>query len=221
MTNVIILLYGSYAKGENNDYSDIDVLVITDNMEKNFLESSVFKNIDIDIKKIDLKIMSRENFAKLVEINSLYVHHLKECSIFLKGEKDFLSITSKLNTYVAPKSEIKKLVDLASDCLRSIDEIGVNIFDLSILFTFLRNAIILLNYKNGVLEFNKFKLLSTYELNEKFVSIREAYFLCYDAKLKYSRNISTNIIFERWNDNMKKSIKEFINLFLEEMENDN
>lgn len=221
MTNDIILVYGSYAKGEANDNSDIDVLVITDNIKKNFLELEVFKNMAINMGKIDLKIMSRKNFLKLVEINSLFVHHLKECSMFLEGAEEFLSITSKLGRYIIPKSEVVKLVDLANDCLRSIDKIGINIFDLSILFTFLRNAIILLNYKNGALEFNKFKILSMYESNDKFVNIREVYFLCYDAKLKYNRNIPKIRLFERWSDNMKKTIKNFINKFLEGMHNEN
>lgn len=52
-----IVLYGSYAKGTNNENSDIDIAVIVDEVEGSFLEQEarlykIRRNIDANIEPI-------------------------------------------------------------------------------------------------------------------------------------------------------------------------
>lgn len=216
------MIYGSYAKGESNENSDIDVLLITE--ESKPFERDLITLVDksIDLNRVDLKIMSYSYFYKLVLINSLFIHHLKECGIFLKGEDRFISDTRNVGKYIITKNETKKLIILAKDCLKSISKSGVNLFDLNILFTFFRNAIILLNYKKGKLEFNKIKLLQIYEFQYKdSVNINKIYFLCNRAKLKYNRNIDNGELLYEWNNSMRNTIIKFIKYFSKEINYEN
>lgn len=218
--NDIVLLYGSYAKGESTEMSDVDVLVINNdeyvsNQIKSLIESEV-KNLE----KLDLKHMTHEHFMKLVSINSLFVHHLIESGIFLKGREEFDKFTKSISRYSIQQNEVLNLIGLAEDCLSSICTNGVNIFDLSILFTFLRNGIILINYKYGTLEFSKLKLLAKYkEQSKKFPDIENTYLLCYDAKLKYNRNLKGEPILNKWKNKNKNDIILFIEIFREEFLN--
>jgi len=58
-----IILYGSYAKGTNNDYSDIDVAVICDKYDGDVLKAnsrlfSIVRDIDVRIEPILLELQN-------------------------------------------------------------------------------------------------------------------------------------------------------------------
>ncbi len=221
MISDYILIYGSFAKKETTPSSDIDILVVSDKEKSEIIIDQYLSDINTSNKKIDLKIMTHRHFNKLVEINSLYVHHLIQSAIILLGEKSFRQATSGIKKYTIVNSQINNLIQIAEDCLVSIEDNGANIFDLSILFTFLRNCIILINYYKGVLEFNKLKLIDVFEsLEFENINIRETYMICYDAKNKYNRNIYVRDISNRWTLKNKKEVKRLINIFKEEMEDE-
>ena len=215
MTEQIILVYGSYAKNESNEFSDIDVLVVTENGEET-LPAGIFEKSNIDVNRLDIKYMDVRTFKMLIKINSLYIHHLKECDMFITGRETFNNLTSNLKAYEIKDKQVNDLCSLAEDSLASIEINGVNLLDLSVLFTFLRNAIILVNYSNSILEFNKLKLLDRYEklkLNKPRIS--EGYMLCYDAKIKFNRGFTRASIKNRWNVRISDQIKSFISFFKE------
>lgn len=214
--NEIILIYGSYAKNEMHKHSDIDVLIVTDSKIVNEKHLETLKKSKIDLDKIDVRILSFNSFIWLVKINSLYIHHIKDCNMIIKGEKLFYLLTKGLNDYEITEQDVEKLLKLAEDCLSSIKYNGANIFDLSVLFTFLRNALILINYKQKRLIFNKLKLIEVYE-NEisQNNNLRTAYMICYDAKIKMQRGYADNAISVRWSPQVEKEIKKFMTYFSE------
>ena len=59
----MLILYGSYAKGTANENSDIDLAVIVDNIEENYIETSakMYKYVwEID-SRLEPVILSLEN----------------------------------------------------------------------------------------------------------------------------------------------------------------
>ncbi len=50
----LVVLYGSFAKGEENENSDIDVAIITDSLKEDFIELSA-KLVDL-VYKVDVRI---------------------------------------------------------------------------------------------------------------------------------------------------------------------
>ncbi len=61
-----IILFGSYARGDADEYSDLDVVIIK-NTEKRFLERlvEVAKYLDNDLGKVDVFVYTGEEFEEM------------------------------------------------------------------------------------------------------------------------------------------------------------
>ena len=61
-----IILFGSYARGDTDEYSDLDVVIIK-NTEKRFIERlvEVAKYLDNDLGKVDVFVYTREEFEDM------------------------------------------------------------------------------------------------------------------------------------------------------------
>ena len=88
-----IILYGSYARGDFNKKSDVDLLILTDLNEKEIEE---FRNViwekcaDIEIDVgivISPLIRNIDEFYSWSDVKPFYINILKE-GVVLHGEKD-------------------------------------------------------------------------------------------------------------------------------------
>ena len=88
-----VILYGSYARGDFNRSSDIDVMILTDLNEKEIEE---FRNViwekcaDIEIDEgivISPLIRNIDEFYSWSDVKPFYINILKE-GVVLHGEKD-------------------------------------------------------------------------------------------------------------------------------------
>jgi len=75
---ISITLYGSYAKGENDSQSDIDIVLITNNKNKT---PTVYKDEELQIKKFTPK-----EWKDMKKTNKAYVNDVSK-GITLYGEK--------------------------------------------------------------------------------------------------------------------------------------
>lgn len=79
-----VILYGSYARGDNTDESDIDVMIIADIVTDDELESSLKLsdivadlNLEFDVVLSPL-VESKEKYEKYKHINPLFVNVERE-----------------------------------------------------------------------------------------------------------------------------------------------
>ena len=88
-----IVLYGSYARGDYNKSSDIDIMILTDLSDKEISEYSMKiweKSADIEIdEEIVLSTLVRniDNFEAWSDVQPLYMSIINE-GVVLVGEKN-------------------------------------------------------------------------------------------------------------------------------------
>ena len=88
-----IMLYGSYARGDYNKNSDIDIMILTDLTDKEISEYSnqiweICADIEID-KGIVISPLIRniDNFEAWVDVKPFYIN-IKNEGVVLVGEKN-------------------------------------------------------------------------------------------------------------------------------------
>lgn len=168
-----IVLFGSYARGDYKDLSDIDILVITDSYLK---ISDINKNIPKSIKseKISIVTYPLSDFNELFNEGSLFIAHLiREGKILFDdgsyekiAKRDFKVSDEFLNEQI--RIQINKLA-LYQDLSR-FNNIHINCLDH--FFAIFKNIVLLSLAKKGLLEFNKEKAFQLFK--SKFSKHTEA-----------------------------------------------
>lgn len=88
-----IVLYGSYARGDYNKSSDIDIMILTDLSDKEISEYSMKiweKSADIEIDKgivISPLVRNIDNFEAWSDVKPFYMNIINE-GVVLVGEKN-------------------------------------------------------------------------------------------------------------------------------------
>jgi predicted nucleotidyltransferase len=74
-----IILFGSYARGESDEYSDLDFVVIK-KTAKRFLERliEVAKLIDNDLGNVDVFVYTPEEFERMIEWENPFIERVLE-----------------------------------------------------------------------------------------------------------------------------------------------
>jgi len=75
-----IIIFGSYVRGEIDEYSDLDIIIIK-KTESRFIERliDVTKLIDYSLGKIDLFVYTPAEFQKMIELENPFINNvLKE-----------------------------------------------------------------------------------------------------------------------------------------------
>jgi len=84
-----IILFGSYARGEEDEYSDLDFVIIK-NTKKRFIERliEVAKLIDNELGSVDIFVYTPEEFQKMVESGNPFIERvIKEGKIVYEREE--------------------------------------------------------------------------------------------------------------------------------------
>ena len=84
-------LYGSCAKGENNEESDIDLWVKVDDVSEEKL-ASLSSGLNKKLEKLKLLFLTDKKIEKLKKEDELFYHSLAFGSITIYGEKDGIQI---------------------------------------------------------------------------------------------------------------------------------
>jgi len=84
-----IILFGSYAREESDEYSDLDFVVIKET-DKRFLERliDVAKLIDNDLGQIDIFVYTPEEFQRMIEGGNPFIEQvLKDGRVVYESKK--------------------------------------------------------------------------------------------------------------------------------------
>lgn len=120
LKNVIgIYLVGSYARDEESEESDIDVLIITDSLDKQIKEG-IYEVILISEKKFDETIKKSLYLASLVKESKTIINEK-----FIKGYKE-KNFEIPFKKYIR---EIKSIIKLNEDIINLDKETGGKISD--------------------------------------------------------------------------------------------
>jgi len=85
-----IIVFGSYARGEIDEYSDLDFVVIK-KTDKRFLERliEVAKLIDTDLGKVDVFVYTPEEFRMMVKDGNPFIENvLKEGKVVYESKRE-------------------------------------------------------------------------------------------------------------------------------------
>jgi hypothetical protein len=151
-----VYLFGSVVRGEIDQYSDIDLLLITD---------ETINNIDPN----KYSIYSPERIKELYAEGNPFAWHLYyESKLVFSNDQDFLLSVGKPSRYANCKSDLLKFKRLFDDSIASINENEFSlVFDLAMIFLAIRNfatCYTLGNYEKPIFSRTAFEKLHDYPL---------------------------------------------------------
>lgn len=211
-----ILIFGSFVRKENDNFSDLDILVICKNSNNISLKKYLAKILNIDATWISL--YSKTQILEMLDKGSLFLWHIKLESIFLYSKNNWLkNKLVKLNKYNSIDQDLKEYLIISTDILNSISNNNCFTYDyeLSLIATLLRNVAILHCYKNKLYIFGRKSAFLTSQslLKNKLLTLNE-YNEIYKYRLKLSRNNinkTTKIDIKKYVLTTIKYIQEVIN----------
>jgi len=154
--NVAIWLYGSYARGCEDQYSDYDILAVCDHpvsLNKNELP------ILIPEEKISLTYYTWTEIKGMASYGSLFLHHLScEAKIIYESEEvegRLSAILNKLCFYKKASKDIRAFFTVLNDIEEAIKYDYSISYELSVIGTVLRHSCILGCYIGGFQKFGR------------------------------------------------------------------
>lgn len=187
-----IMLYGSWARHENDIYSDMDILIVT--------ESTVTKKyeiIDLEGNLLPQKwitIYSKESIERMKMYTSLFLWHIKIEAAYLYKRDSFMDeILNNLLEYNGTVEDIYQYKVICQDIkeLMQKEQFTSVFYELSLLGSLVRNISIAYCYLNGKKSFGRNEpvaaLLKAYPLFSM-----EEYKELYQFRLIYNNSIDKN-----------------------------
>lgn len=141
-------LFGSHARGNFDERSDVDILMISDSDDTNYVTEYFAGKY---VGKIDVSHYSYVGLLPLINKGSLFASHLKKEAIPLfQRSKKLKNLLNEMPNYCHHIADLKILKLLVEDVKLSLREKNNTfVFDAGVLGTAIRNtAIILCNYLN-------------------------------------------------------------------------
>lgn len=229
-SNVLsVIIYGSHARKDHDDASDLDVCVLTADQ----VSSEVVKPIILHLipqqhqSSAEITTYPCETTESMLNYGSLFMWHLKTEGKIVYGERYFNKIIKKLSEYKHHKEELLYHYQILNDIKKSQKLLNEpNEFDLSILFTICRNTCMILSNKFNSQKFGRISCFhAALNLFKDIPLIEETYLYLSDWKNLYERNYHTQHTHTLpTNEKLRKLIENTESLLifaLEKIPNDN
>lgn len=212
-----IYLFGSYARGEADAYSDIDILiVINDCNEDEYIRC---KDKYANILKIPVEWISLYRYFKIKQMHisgSYFLWHIKNEGHKLYSKNNQLeNILYTLPKYKNVKNDLNEYLLIISDIEKELDRDNIIInYELSVMASLVRNTCIALSYINGIFDFGRKSVIMTCKkiYPKKIQFSIEEYIILYEYRLfqtgKLAKISDGDIcMLKKWIDIEKELIK--------------
>lgn len=153
-----IYLFGSVARGDDDDASDIDILIIIDNCsEEDYLK---YKNYFSKLLEVPVSWISLYRYDKILsmyENGSYFLWHIKVEGKKLYSKNNELSgLLENLPRYHGMVNDIKEYTQILEDIHSEMKNKYICVeYELSVMASLVRNTCIMLSYLNDRLDFSR------------------------------------------------------------------
>ncbi|KGR91884.1 hypothetical protein CD30_02970 [Ureibacillus massiliensis 4400831 = CIP 108448 = CCUG 49529] len=210
----IVIIYGSMARNEADNNSDIDIFALVEDSLTEFEKEKVIDKICslISSKEVNVSLYTKEVFNKMSKDGSLFLWHLKKEGkyLFNKNNEDIFINLANFDAY---QKNMELYRDLFNSVQESFDENGINSYDLSMLFFLCRNMSILTCFRIGKPNFGRY---SAYETLIKYLNYEPISYLDFiylsKWRIDYTRGIEEELVYPT-RDELIKIIKKISILF--------
>lgn len=164
-----IIIFGSYARNDYNEQSDVDMLLIYPEYHPS-----------IQIDKLSISIYSKEKLIEFAKSGSLFVLHLIKEGKVLEGQNFIETLAShfKMPDFKLLKDELIESCKLLQICQEEFNNYKSNIIGVQKFI--LRSILYMKGIQKGVKTFNILKVLEFLELKE----------ICYIFNRKFQYNMN-------------------------------
>jgi len=159
-----IYIFGSVARGEEDEYSDIDVLIIIEECtEEDYVnyKDEFSKLLEVPIEWISLYRKSK--IIKMYNKGSYFLWHIKKEGIKLYSKtNEFQSLLNTLPQYSGIHDDLDEYTEILKDIENELreDNICIN-YELAVLSSLVRNTCIALAYLNNRFDFGRESVIIT------------------------------------------------------------
>ncbi len=153
-----IYLFGSVVRGEADEFSDIDILIVIDDCsEDEYIEwkNKFAKYLDIPVYWISLYRHSK--ILRMHEAGSYFLWHIKkEGKEIYSRDNELASLLLVLPRYNNTKKDLQEYSDILSDIKNELKDRYISIeYELAVLASLVRNTCIAISYLDGKLDFGR------------------------------------------------------------------
>lgn len=208
-----IVLFGSKARKEADDFSDVDIFILVDDVSQDrIVEIINITKSNLPFSNIGISLYTISTYNKLINEGSMFLWHLKlEGKIIYK--KSTLNLYNGLVTFTNFKRNYVIYENLLEKTEISLRENGINEYDLSQLFFICRNLCLLTCFKASTPTFGR---ISVYDKLTDIIGFkplsREHYIYLSKWRLNYTRAVGFRLEFPS-EAKILKILKEINDLF--------
>ncbi|MGG0496407.1 nucleotidyltransferase domain-containing protein [Priestia megaterium] len=155
-----VILFGSAARGDGDEYSDVDIFLLVDNIPQESIDqiTETVKS-KLGYPNIGVSLYRKDIYNKLLLDGSMFLWHLK-----LEGKFIYVKENVVLFEHLQPFTNFSKNLitykNLYIQTTKSLKLNGINAFDLSQLFFICRNICLLTCFKLGYPTFGRLTVYS-------------------------------------------------------------
>lgn len=153
-----IYLFGSVARGEQDQYSDIDILIVIYDCEENEYLDLKKKYAEIlEIPSSWISMYRSNKIEEMFNVGSYFLWHIKLEGVLLYSKDSYLeSLLKELPLYKNINKDINEYSAILSDIMNELDSSLLSIdYELAVLASLVRNTCIAISYMDGNMNFSR------------------------------------------------------------------
>ena len=177
-----IYLFGSVARGDQDEQSDVDILIVIDNCsEDDYIKYKKEYASILQIPVSWISLYREKKILKMHEKGSYFLWHLKqEGKVLYSRENELDKLFATLPRYRGMKDDIKEYRQILDDVNEELHNVYLCIeYELSVLASLVRNTCIMLSYLNNRFDFSRNQVvkycIDTYKIDVSLEEYRALY----------------------------------------------
>lgn len=153
-----IYLFGSVARGDQDEKSDVDILIVIDDCSE--VEYIEWKDKFADCLEVPISWISVYRISKIMRmynIGSYFLWHIKkEGKVIYSRENELSALLLTLPKYRNVKNDLNEYSQILIDIQQELSDKYICIeYELAVLASLVRNTCITISYLNGKLDFGR------------------------------------------------------------------